>query len=123
MEKHPASEIERIQRATRYSLAGLRIAWREQQSFRAECIVALFAFPVARWLATDPWELAALCGVLLLVLIVELLNSAVEGAIDRIGPEHHPISGKAKDLGSAAVFVSLVLALIVWAAAIVNRFA
>ena len=78
--------------------------------------------PMALWLGRSPLEKALLIGVCLLVLVVELLNSAIEAAVDRVGQEHHELSGRAKDLGSAAVFVSLVIAGMVWGTVIYDRF-
>jgi len=95
---------------------GLVGAWREEAAFRQECALAAVLVPAAFWLADSPIELALLVGPVIVVLIVELLNSAVEAAIDRIGEERHALSGLAKDLGSAAVFGSFVLLALNWAA-------
>ena len=96
-------DIGRVLRAARY-----------HASFRLELILALVLTPLALWLGDDGPQRALLIGALLLVLIVELLNSAVETAVDRIGSEHHELSGKAKDLGSAAVLLSLINVALVW---------
>lgn len=114
--------LERLWYATGYSLRGLRDAW-EEMAFRQEVLAALVLLPLAVYLGQSWLERAALGGVVLLVLIVELLNTAVEAAIDRIDPAWHPLSRQAKDLGSAAVLVSLVLAAFVWASALYSRFA
>ncbi len=106
--------LRRIVSAFRYSLQGLRAAWRDEEAFRLECAAALLLTPAAFWIGTTPVERVLLLGSLLIVLLVELLNSAIEAAIDRIGPERHPLAGQAKDLGSAAVLVSLALAALVW---------
>jgi diacylglycerol kinase (ATP) len=95
---------------------GLTGAWREEAAFRQECALAAVLVPAALWLADGPIEFALLVGPVIVVLIVELLNSAVEAAIDRIGEERHALSGLAKDLGSAAVFGSFVLLALNWAA-------
>lgn len=84
--------------------------------------MSLILIPVALWLGRDIIEKAALIAVLLFVLVVELLNSAVEAAIDRLGDERHELSGAAKDLGSAAVFVSLTIVILVWGSVIADRF-
>ena len=105
----------RLIRAIRYSYNGLRDAFLDEPAFRQEAAIALILIPVAVWLGEDNVERALMIGALFVVLIVELLNSAVEAAIDRIGQEHSELSRKAKDLGSAAVFLSLALAVVVWA--------
>lgn len=104
----------RLARALGYSLRGLRAAWREEAAFRQDCALAAVGVALALWLGDDGVERALLCAVLVAVLVVELLNSAIEAAIDRHGSGVHPLAAKAKDLGSAAVFVALVLAALVW---------
>jgi diacylglycerol kinase (ATP) len=106
--------IERILNATRYSLKGLCEGWRTQPALRYEFYILLVAVPVAWVIGTNGGERALLIGSCLQVVIVELINSAIETVVDRIGSEQHDLSGRAKDLGSAAVFFSLVLAVIVW---------
>jgi diacylglycerol kinase (ATP) len=114
--------LTRIWHATRFSWQGLRAAWREP-AFRQEGSLAIVMFPAAFWLGRGWIEVAVLIAVLALVLIVELLNSAIEAAIDRIGPEWHALSKKAKDFGSAAVLLSLLLCGGVWIAALWQRLA
>lgn len=114
--------ILRVIRAARFSAQGFAHAWRHESAFRQELTGGLLLTPVALWLGTTAYERLLLVACLLFVLVVELLNSAVEAAIDRVGDEHHELSGRAKDLGSAAVFVSLLLAALVWAAVAGNRF-
>ena len=104
----------RIVRATRHSLAGLRSAIRGEAAFRQELILALVLIPVAVWLGDNGIERALMIGSLLAVLIVELVNSAIETVVDRVGTEFHDLSGRAKDLGSAAVFISLIAVPVVW---------
>jgi len=113
----------RLVNATKYSLAGLREAWRNEAAFRQECVLVLLLTPVAFWLGQSAVERVLLIGSCWLVLITELLNSAIEAAVDRIGTEHHHLSGRAKDLGSAGVFVSLMLVLLVWGLISWERFA
>jgi diacylglycerol kinase (ATP) len=96
------------------SIAGIRAAWLNEEAFRQECLMVLAGIPLGLWIGQNGIERALLIGVLLNVLIVELLNSAVEATVDRIGFERHELSGRAKDFGSAAVFFSLVLAGAVW---------
>ena len=114
--------IRRIIRATRFSAQGFAHAWKHEAAFRQELALAAVLTPAAFWLGQTVLERALLIGVLLLVLIVELLNSAIEAAIDRHGEEQHELSGRAKDLGSAAVFVVLVLVGVVWGAVAWQRF-
>ena len=106
--------LTRIVRAFGYSMRGLRACYRHEAAFRQEFYVALLLVPLGLWLGADGVERALLVGSWLLVMIVELLNSAVEATVDRFGPEHHELSGRAKDIGSAAVFVSIGLAILVW---------
>ena len=114
--------LKRILNATVFSAQGFAHAWRHESAFRQELTLALVMTPLALWLGRTAYERLMLIACLLLVLIVELLNSAVEAAIDRFGDEHHELSGRAKDLGSAAVFVSLVMVLAVWATVAWDRF-
>jgi diacylglycerol kinase (ATP) len=93
---------------------GLKGAWREEEAFRQECLLALVVIPSGLWFGHSGIERALLVGPMLFILIVELLNSAIEAAIDRIGVERHSLSGLAKDLGSAAVFMSFVLLFANW---------
>lgn len=108
------SEIKRLASATRFSLQGLKHAWKGEAAFRFEVCCSIFLLPIAILLDLSSIERIALVASVFLVLIVELLNSAVEAAIDRISEERHPISGKAKDMGSAAVFVALILMVFTW---------
>jgi diacylglycerol kinase (ATP) len=106
--------LRRILNATRYSWEGLAAAARHEDAFRQELVVFALAAPVALWLGRTGLERALLIGCLFLVLIVELLNSAVEAAVDRISLESHPLAKRAKDIGAAAVMLSLVNASVVW---------
>ncbi|NWN83099.1 MAG: diacylglycerol kinase [Halomonas sp.] len=100
--------------STRYSLKGLKAAWRHEAAFRQELILFFLLLPLVVWVGDGPVEWVLLLGSCAIVLIVELLNSAIESVVDRIGPEHHELSGRAKDLGSAAVMASLLLAGLTW---------
>ena len=106
--------VARIVQAFFNSLAGFADAWNHESAFRQELLLAAVMLPAALWLPVMPVERAALIASVLLVLIVELLNSGVEAAIDRISFDRHDLSKRAKDLGSAAVLVSLALAAAVW---------
>ena len=113
--------LHRLWHATRYSFDGLRAGW-GQAAFRQEALAALVLLPLSLWLG-DGWvEVALLGGVVLLVLVVELLNSGIEAAVDRIGPEWHLLSKQAKDMGSAAVLLTVLLCASIWAAALYQRF-
>ena len=112
----------RLVNATGYSWAGLKAAWRNEEAFRQEALLCATLVPLALWLGHSAVERALLIGSLLLVVIVELLNTGIEAAIDRIGPEWHELSKKAKDMGSAAVLLALCLCGAVWAAALYHRF-
>jgi diacylglycerol kinase (ATP) len=122
MAKPDNTGIRRILRATKFSAQGLAQAWQHEAAFRQELVLVLLLTPVAAWLGQTALERAVLIGCCLIVLIVELINSAIEAAIDRHGDEHHKLSGRAKDMGSAAVFVSLVLVAVVWGLIAAERF-
>ena len=113
--------LQRVWHAFGYSLAGLRAGWRET-AFRQEAVASLVMIPLAFWLGQGWVEVVLLAGVVLIVMIVELLNTGVESAIDRIGPEWHDLSKRAKDMGSAAVLLSLLLCVGTWGAALWSRF-
>ncbi|MDH1334165.1 diacylglycerol kinase [Comamonas thiooxydans] len=113
--------LSRVLHAGGYSLAGLKAGWHEK-AFQQEAICAAVMIPLALWLGQNWEQTALLAGTVILVLIVELLNTGIEAAIDRIGPEWHELSKKAKDMGSAAVFLALCLCGAVWAAALYHRF-
>ncbi len=106
--------LTRILNALRYSLAGLTAAWRHEEAFRQETGLALVLIPAAFFMPVSSLGKAFMVASVLLVLIVELLNSAIEAVVDRISPEQHPLAGRAKDIGSAAVLLSLINVLAVW---------
>lgn len=116
------ADLGRIARAFGFTLKGLRYAWRNEAAFRQEVILVVILLPAAFWLGGNAIERILLIGVLLLVLIIELLNSSIEAIVDRFGGEIHPLSGAAKDMGSAAVFFGLVLAAVVWVGIGLTRF-
>lgn len=109
--RHP---IKRIWKAFGYSLAGLRAAYRNEQAFRQETWLLVMLMPLALWLTPDAVERVLLIGCWLLVMLMELTNSALEAVVDRFGGEIHELSGRAKDIGSAAVLVAIGLALLTW---------
>ena len=107
--------IRRILDATGYSLQGLKAAWTHEAAFRQELVLTLVLSVCAFLLPVTTLERIMMISSLLLVVIVELINSAIEAVVDRVSDDWHELSGRAKDIGSAAVFVALVLALFVWA--------
>ncbi|WP_434526020.1 diacylglycerol kinase [Photorhabdus asymbiotica] len=112
--KNQSVGLARIIKATRYSVKGIKAAWQHEAAFREEIIVAVLAVIVAFYLDISVIERILLIGSVMLVVIVEILNSAIEAIVDRIGSEFHELSGRAKDMGSAAVFLTIILALVVW---------
>ena len=112
----------RLLKASLNSWNGLRAAARSEKAFREEIIALLIAVPGAFVVATDTWRRVTLIGVILLLMIVELLNTAIEKLSDHVTPHHHDAIGRVKDMASAAVGLSLLLAGIVWLVAIAERF-
>lgn len=106
----------RLRAATVYSVEGLRACFASEEAFRLEIMLAVVLTPLAFWLGDSPAERGLLLVAIVLVLLVELLNSAIEAVVDRIGLEYHALSKKAKDIGSAAVFISLVSFVVLWVA-------
>ncbi|MGJ5621170.1 diacylglycerol kinase [Sulfitobacter sp. MF3-043] len=109
--------------AYRNSMVGLRDIWRGEEAFRIEAVLCALSVPVALWIGEDFFQAAILIGAGLLLIIVEVINSAIEATIDRIGPERHELSRMAKDLGSLAVLLATVLLGILWLAALIDKFA
>ncbi|KJF87550.1 diacylglycerol kinase [Photobacterium phosphoreum] len=112
--KPGATGLKRIINATGYSLQGLKAAWINEAAFRQESILLVVMTIVSFFMPVTKVERLMMIGSLFIVVIVELINSAIEAVVDRIGPEHHELSGRAKDIGSAAVFVALALVVITW---------
>lgn len=121
MTKPGYTGLVRITKAARFSILGFRSAWRYESAFRQECTIAVILVPCAFLLAETFTQVAVLIAAIGLVLVTELLNSAIEAVVDRIGHEHHQLAGQAKDMGSAAVFVSLVIVLVTWSLVAVDR--
>ena len=107
--------LKRFYYATKYSLQGIRAAWREEPAFRYEVAALPIVVPAAFWLAESGLQLAILISCCIFVLTFEIVNSALEAVVDRWGPEYHELAGRAKDMGSAAVFMMLNMTWIVWA--------
>ena len=114
--------ITRIIKAFGFSMQGLRASWKHESAFRQETMLAIILSPLAFWLARTPAELMILLMTLFIVVITEVLNSAVEAVVDRVSDDHHKLAGRAKDMASAAVFLSLVMTLIVWGVLLFDRF-
>ena len=117
-----AGGLRRIWNAGLYSIAGISAGWKNEAAFRQELVLCLFLVPAAFWIGDSAVERAMLAGSCLMVLVVELLNSAIEAAIDRIGADRHQLSGRAKDMGSAAVFFSLWIVALCWGLVIHEHF-
>ncbi|WP_222889028.1 MULTISPECIES: diacylglycerol kinase [Enterobacteriaceae] len=106
--------LTRIIKAAGYSWKGVRAAWLNEAAFRQEAVAVILAIVIACWLDVDAITRVLLIGSVVLVMIVEILNSAIEAVVDRIGTDFHELSGRAKDMGSAAVLMSILLALATW---------
>jgi diacylglycerol kinase (ATP) len=116
MAKHnQTGGLRRIWNAGLYSIAGIRAAWKNEAAFRQELVLCVLLLPAALWIGNSAVQRGLLIGTCLLVLVVELLNSAIEAVVDRIGDDIHKLSGRAKDMGSAAVLAALLMAVICWA--------
>ena len=118
----PKKGIARLAAATRYSVAGLRAVFRSEEAFRLEVYAFLVMGPLGLWLGEGGIEKALLVGSVVMLMIVELLNTAIEVVINRIGPEYHSLSGRAKDIGSAAVLLMIGLVVLVWCLLLVPAF-
>ena len=122
MPKPGHTGIKRVIMAAGYSWQGFKAAWKNESAFRQECTLGLLMIPLAFVIGQTMLQVAILLAVLAVVLITELLNSAVEAVVDRVGDEYHDLAGRAKDMGSAAVFVSLSLVVIVWTMMSIKNF-
>jgi len=116
------SVLRHIGKAFIWSAAGIKTAWKNELAFRVEAIIIIILIPLGIWLGKSAAERALLIASCLLILIIELLNSAIEAVVDRIGTEHHELSGRAKDMGSAAAFFAMLTAGIIWALIACERF-
>ncbi|SHO57615.1 diacylglycerol kinase [Vibrio quintilis] len=114
--------VKRVIKATIYSVQGLRAAFKYEAAIRQECILLMIAVVLVFWLDLAMLERIAMLGTVVLVIIVELLNSAIEAVVDRVGPERHELSGRAKDIGSAAVFVALSFAGFTWLYILIHHY-
>lgn len=114
--------LTRIIKAAGYSWKGIRAAWINEAAFRQESVTVIAAIIIACWLDVDPITRVLLIGSVMLVMIVEILNSAIEAVVDRIGSDYHELSGRAKDMGSAAVLLSIFVALFTWVSLLWGHF-
>ena len=114
MKQTSNNPVIRLMNATRFSWLGLRAAYKNEQAFRQEVLILVIVVPLAFYLVESPFDRALLIASWMLVMVTELLNSAIEAVVDRFGEEHHVLSGRAKDIGSAAVMVALFLSVVIW---------
>ncbi|WP_455198721.1 diacylglycerol kinase [Kaarinaea lacus] len=121
MAKPSTTGIRRIINAFGYSLLGLKAAFRHESAFRQEIAAFIIMFPLSFWVGQTAVERSLLIGSLFLVLIAELANSAIEAVVDRLGHGHHELSGRAKDIGSATVLLSIINSTIIWGLIIFDR--
>ena len=122
MNKPGKRGLKRLLAATGYSIKGFKAAWRNEEAFRSELLLCIVLVPLAFWLGQTTVEQLLLLGSLIFVISAELGNTAIESVVDRIGTDHHPLSGQAKDLGSAIVLVSNMTVLLVWGMLTWDRF-
>lgn len=122
MPKPSKTGLTRIIHAHTYSMQGIRAALKHEAAFRQEMLLAIILIPLAFFITQDVVKLALLIITPILVLVVEILNSAIEAVVDRFGEEHHELSGRAKDMGSAAVWFSLLILVIVWGLIVFDTF-
>jgi len=120
--KSPYTGIKRVFYAAKYSWKGICSSWKHEAAFRQEIGLLMMLTPVSFWLAETLWQWVLLISVLLLLIVVELLNSAIESVVDRVGADYHKLSGRAKDQGSAAVLFAFIIALLVWGAMLYTKF-
>lgn len=111
---HKATGLRRLVNALGYSLSGLRLAWKDEAAFRQEVILAIILVPVAFMMPVGEIQRVLLVGSVMLVLVVEMINSAIEAVVDRVSLDIHPLAKKAKDMGSAAVLLALANAILIW---------
>ena len=120
MTKLQQKGLQRTFKAFKYSVQGVKFAWRNEAAFREEIALFVILVPLAFYVGDNHIEQALMLAACFLVVIVELINSSIEAVVDRVGTEHHPLAGGAKDLGSAAVMLSLILLIITWTLMIFN---
>lgn len=114
MANQKVTGVKRIINACKYSWQGVKAAYQNEEAFRQECLMLAIGIPAAIYFGQSGVEYALLIGTLVFILIIEIINSAVEAVVDRIGAEHHELAGRAKDMGSAAVFLAFILMASTW---------
>lgn len=122
MQKGQNKGIKRLINAFYYSMAGFRAAWTNEEAFRQEIVVGIFLIPAGLFLGETFTQKAILIGAYFIIPLVELLNTAIEATVDRVGTERHELSGRAKDIGSASVFLSICIASVIWLLIAYERF-
>lgn len=122
MVKGKNTGFRRLYNATRYTFFGFVSAWKNEEAFRQEIFILLILFPLGIWLGESASQRVILIGSWFIVIITELINSAIEAVVDRIGTEYHKLSGQAKDMASAAVFVSIIFVIMTWSVVLLDRF-
>lgn len=122
LREYQAAGLRRLLNATRYSMQGVRSAFRFEVAFRQETWLLLVGTPLAFWLAPSVWQAAILIASLMLIMVVEMINSALETLVDRVSTDYNELSGRTKDMGSAAVLLTIVMAIGLWVAALWQRF-
>jgi len=119
MKPSSTNPVTRLFNATLFSFQGLRAAFRHEQAFRLEVYIFLALIPLALYLGDSAFEQAVMVASWLLVMVIELINSAIEAVVDRFGGEQHELSGRAKDIGSAAVMIAVILSIVIWLGALI----
>ena len=122
MNKPGLTGLSRLSAATKYSFKGLKAAWKYEEGFRLEIYLALFFIPISFFITEELAVRLCLIGSCFLILITELINSAIEAIVDRVSTEQHPLSGQAKDIGSSTVFLAVILFIIIWGTTLYNYF-
>lgn len=121
LRKQKATGLRRLINASRYSAQGLRSAFRHEAAFRQESWLLVVGLPCAFWVGADLWQTAILITSLMLIMVAEMINSALESLVDRVGTDFHELSGRTKDMGSAAVLLTILIAVVLWGAALWQR--
>lgn len=121
LRQYQSAGLRRLLNATRYSVQGVRSAFRHEAAFRQESWLLLAGVPLACWVAQSVWQGAILISALMLIMVVEMINSALETLVDRVSTDYNELSGRTKDMGSAAVLLTILIAIVLWSAALWQR--
>lgn len=122
LRQYQTAGLRRLLNATRYSVQGVRSAFKFEVAFRQETWLLLVGTPLAFWLAASAWQAVVLIAALMLIMVVEMINSALETLVDRVSTDYNELSGRTKDMGSAAVLLTIIIAILLWSAALWQRF-